>query len=142
MACTPIVAQRGRVIEAEDVQALKVNQTREPEVKLRLGTPSMTSMFADSHTWYYVSEITETKAFFRPRIMERQVYVLRFDNDGLLTAMNELQARDGQPIHFAKEETPTAGEELTVVQQLIGNVGKFNNAGTGAGGIPGSAPGQ
>lgn len=138
VACTPTIAQRGKLIESEDLSAIKIGQTRQPEVQLRLGTPSMTGMFDNNETWYYVSEKTENKSFFRPKIINRQVYILKFDPVGLLTDLKELDQYDGQPVHFAKDITPVTGNDLTVVQQLVGNIGRFN----APAGRPGTAPGE
>ena len=38
---------------------------------------------------------------------------------------------DGQEIKVVKRKTPTRGKELTVIEQLLGNVGRFDDSSTG-----------
>ena len=41
--------------------------------------------------------------------------------------------KDGKQIAFVDRETPTRGKEMTVLEQLFGNLGRFNNS-VGSGG--------
>jgi outer membrane protein assembly factor BamE (lipoprotein component of BamABCDE complex) len=103
-----------------------------------LGTPSTISAFGDP-TWYYVSYRTETVAFFSPKEVERTVLAIDFDERGTVKGVRTLGLEDGQAVSFAERETPTAGKELNLLQQFLGNVGRFSNDGPGEGRIGGSS---
>ena len=123
-ACTPVVAARGHKLSEEDIALLDPGITQD-DIISKIGTPTAQSTF-DQHEWYYVSELTEQTAFFAPTVKERRVTVLRFDDNDTLQDIKTLSAKDGQTIAMDKNATPTTGQDYTLLQQLMGNVGKFN----------------
>src|SRR3546814_9029860 len=77
-ACTPTLTVHGQVPEPEKLQAIEPGVTSRSEVEQALGTPSTRSMFEDD-VWYYMSEKTETVAFFHPELIERKIVAIQFD---------------------------------------------------------------
>jgi outer membrane protein assembly factor BamE (lipoprotein component of BamABCDE complex) len=134
-ACSPTVATRGNLLEDERLAQIRPGVSTRDDVAAVLGTPSSVGTF-DPNVWYYIGQRTEKTAFFRPDVAERKVVVIRFDDTGVISAMEQLDASDGQEVEIVDRRTPTAGKELTVVEQIISNLGRFNNNGTGR------APGQ
>ena len=90
-----------------------------------LGSPSSISTF-DGEAWYYISKRTESLAFFEPEVSERKVVIVRFGRNGLVSGVETLGLEHGRSIQPVERETPTAGNELTLLDQLIGNFGRFN----------------
>jgi len=134
-ACTPEKDLHGMLPDKELVAEIKPGQTRQEDVTRILGTPSATATF-DKETWYYIGEKTETVAFFRPDILEHKVLVVRFTKEGVVEDIDQVDAKkDGKQVTPVARETPTKGKELTIIQQLVGNVGRFNkdNKDTGSG---------
>jgi outer membrane protein assembly factor BamE (lipoprotein component of BamABCDE complex) len=128
-ACTPEKDVHGVLPDKELVAEIKPGQTRQEDVTRILGTPSATATF-DKETWYYIGERTETVAFFKPSVLEHKVIVVRFDKQGTVEDVQQVDAKkDGKDVTPVARETPTKGKELTVLQQLIGNVGRFNKSG-------------
>ncbi len=61
---------------------------------------------------------------------------MAFDDRGVLQSIKRLDQDDAQPVSVVSRATPSPGSESSFLQQLLGNVGKFNagpNA-TGSGG--------
>lgn len=122
--CSPIVDSRGNLPPAERLAQLKPGVQSRDQVAELLGTPSTLSAFGDP-TWYYVSYRTETTAFFAPKEVDRKVVAVEFDDRGYVKAVRNLGLEDGQQVKFAERETPTAGKELNILQQFLGNIGRF-----------------
>jgi len=123
-ACTPRIDVRGNMPDPERLSEIKPGEFSRDEITEILGSPSSVAAF-DQETWYYVSQRTETVAFFEPEVKERKILILRFDKDGTLSDMETLSAEDGQKILPVDRKTPTAGNEMTVLDQLFGNLGRF-----------------
>jgi outer membrane protein assembly factor BamE (lipoprotein component of BamABCDE complex) len=71
---------------------------------------------------------TEKKGILDPKVVEEKIVVVTFDSDGKVGAVKE--RRDGyQDIPIVQRTTPVSGNEFTFIQQMIGNVGKFNKQG-------------
>jgi outer membrane protein assembly factor BamE (lipoprotein component of BamABCDE complex) len=137
-ACTPRIDTRGHVATPGTIEKLEVGkQTRDDVIQL-LGSPSTTATF-DDETWYYISQKTETVAFYAPETIDQKVIALKFDKAGLLKDMQTYTLKDGKAIAMVDRKTPTAGKELTLIEQVFGNVGRFSGGSTPAG--PPKAPG-
>tara|TARA_Y100000588_G_scaffold2547_2_gene3576 strand:+ start:192 stop:650 length:459 start_codon:yes stop_codon:yes gene_type:complete len=127
-ACSPVTAQRGNLIDDARLSRLKVGEMNRVEVLNALGTPTSRATF-DQDTWYYIGQITEKTAFFNPDVVERRILKLQFDQDGTLVSMEQLGLEDAQDVNLVDRETPTRGRELGALEQLLGNLGKFNPEG-------------
>ena len=127
-ACTPIQAQRGQIVSDDEIKQLNVGTTAKAEVTALLGSPTTTDPFDDSQ-WYYIGEDTKQIGIHPPMVVVRRVLSLKFDANGTLTDEKILSEKDAQKIASAPGQTVVVGKEPTVVQQLIGNVGRFNDTG-------------
>lgn len=133
--CTARVDQRGYVPDPEDIARVKPGVQGREEVREILGTPSSMSAFTDAR-WYYISKKTSTWAFMTPEVLEQNVTVVDFDDGGLVKDLRYLTLQDGLLVDPVTRKTPAPGRELTFMEQLIGNLGKFNSAGGAATGNP------
>ena len=48
-----------------------------------------------------------------------------FGGDGRVREIKQYELKDGKEVDMVARKTPTAGKELTIVEQILGNVGKF-----------------
>ena len=123
-ACSPRVHKQGNELDAERVAKVETGKTNRDQVLEILGTPSSTSTFGPE-VWYYISQRIHTTLFFRPEIDDRKVFAVAFDEDGVVSEVGELTLADGQNVRPVERTTPTAGHELTVLEQVFGNFGRF-----------------
>jgi outer membrane protein assembly factor BamE (lipoprotein component of BamABCDE complex) len=130
-ACQPTIDQRGNLPDKSKVAEIEPGVTTKEMVSQILGTPSSVSTFSD-RTWYYISRRTEQTAFFDPEVLDQQVVVVGFDEGGVVRDIQHLNLADSRPVNPTARETPSAGKELGIVEQLIGNLGKFNASGAAA----------
>jgi len=124
-ACQPTIDQRGNLPDDKKISAIEPGVTTKQAVSQLLGTPSSVSTFGDK-TWYYISRRTEQTAFFNPQVLDQQVIVVGFDEGGIVRNVQHLNLADSRPVDPSPRETPSAGKELGFVEQLLGNLGKFN----------------
>ncbi len=122
-ACSPVVATRGNLADPERVAEIKQGSSRMEDVAAILGSPTAVGTF-DQTVWYYIGQRTEKTAFFDPEVVERRVVVVRFDPAGTVAELKVLTEADGQEIEIVDRATPTAGREMTVLEQLLGNIGR------------------
>jgi len=132
VSCSPIVENRGYVFDEELLDQIKVNETISNDVMDILGSPSTTSAI-DASTWYYIYSKAETVAFYHPTVTDRRVLAVSFDDDNKVNNLKYYGLEEGKIISYVDRTTPTRGRELTVIQQLFGNLGRL-----GAGNLPGN----
>ncbi len=126
-ACSSRIDQRGNLPDSDMLANVEVGHINKQGVQDVLGTPSSVGLF-DGETWYYISERTEKTAFFSPVVLERKVIVIKFDDKGVVSAMNTLTLDDARQIEMVDRRTPTAGNEFGLLRQLFGNIGRFEGS--------------
>ena len=132
ICCSPIIENRGYVFDDKLISQSEVGKTNAGQVLQILGTPSTTSTI-DATTWYYIYSKAETKAFYQPNVANRRIITLGFNENSQVDYIKEYGLEDGNVIAFNTNATPTRGRELTILQQLFGNLGRL-----GAGNLPGN----
>ncbi len=122
-ACAPTVGTHG--FQTVDVapSEIKIGEDTKATVLAQLGSPSATSTFQDN-IWYYISQTTERYTYNRPQVSQRSVTAITFAEDDKVAEIRNLGLEDGQQVAMNDRETPTRGRELTVLEQLLGNVGR------------------
>lgn len=128
-ACSPDVHTRGNLPPDASLESIKVGESSQAQVASALGTPSTTSMFGTDETWYYIGARTQQFAIWPTEELARQVVAVRFDEQGTVESVSLLDKDDGTQLAIVDRRTPTAGQEMNVVQQLLGNLGRFNTEG-------------
>lgn len=123
--CAKDINARGNLPPDEALSQLQPGEQTRQDVQLILGTPSHVASF-DGETWYYISALTTQYAFYSVEELERDVYALTFDERGILTAVDRYGLEDGEEIQVVERETPTMGREFSLIEQLIGNLGRFD----------------
>lgn len=123
--CSPIKHTRGNLVSVERQENITIGQSTKADVIAALGTPTTVAPFNDN-IWYYVGEKTERIAFFEDNVTERKILALRFDDSGTLDTIAERDETSGQEVDLVSKETPTAGLKINILQQFLGNIGRFN----------------
>lgn len=123
-ACAPVIGQNGfQAVDAKPADIVAGTDTRET-VLTKLGTPSTTSTFESDSIWYYMSQVTEKYTYNRPQVTQRTITEITFNEAGQVAAVRTLGLEDGQRIAMNDRETPTRGRQLTILEQLLGNVAR------------------
>ncbi len=125
--CFPTADTRGNLPLKEVVESIERGKQNRDQIAALLGTPSTKASFGKQETWYYIGKRTETLAFFKPKLLERKILVIKFDDRGVVEAVASYDASAGKPVELVERVTPTKGKELSVLAQIIGNVGRFSD---------------
>lgn len=121
------VVTRGNLPDPAKLSDLKPGKASKDDIIDAIGSPSSINVFG-KETWYYISERTETVAFFAPKVLERHVYVVEFEKNGKMTQIVSLGLDAGREVTHVKRITPTFGQEMTVLDQLLGNFRRFKSS--------------
>nr|WP_048855711.1 outer membrane protein assembly factor BamE [Komagataeibacter xylinus] len=121
----PSTIQRGSLVEADDYNKLKIGETTRSDVMDAMGSPTGRATF-DDNTWLYVSMKQVIVPISFPRVRRQEVVVLTFDQDGILRNLRTLHKDDARYVSMAPGKTPTPGTKINIMQQILGNVGRYN----------------
>ncbi len=123
-ACSPRITTHGYVPDPDALGRIQPGVHNELEVAQFLGTPSTTALFGKP-TWLYITERTESVAFFEPEVVDQRVVAIAFNDAGVVTEIDEYVLADGYLVDPVSRTTPTYGKELGLLEQLLGNIGRF-----------------
>lgn len=137
--CAKDIEARGNLPTPEALAKLAPGEQTRQDVQGILGTPATTAAF-DQENWYYISAHTTQYAFYPNHELDRTIYVVSFDNRGILSGVRKMSLEDGQNITVASRETPTKGRDVSLLEQLLGNIGRIGSSRTPGGGGPGAPP--
>lgn len=123
--CAPVVETHGYAPDESRLADITVGQDTRASVQQKIGRPSTSGVFDDTG-WYYVSTTVERYTYHAPEVTDRRVVAVEFDENDQVTALNVYGLEDGRVIDLQTRTTPTYGRKLTILQQLLGNLGRFN----------------
>ena len=128
-ACTTIEERHGALLKPSTIQKIEPNYTKSQVVSL-LGSPSTKATYGEE-IWYYISNNQERNFVSDDDLKDQEVLAIYFNENDKVYNVETYGLVDAKNIAFAERKTPTAGHELTAIEQLLGNVGRFTPSGLG-----------
>lgn len=125
-----MVDARGHNEDDLDITQVIKGQTSADDVAALLGSPTSSSNFGES-TWYYITAKQERIALFAPEITSQHVIAIQFDASNRVSDIRTYDLKDGKPVEIVKKTTPTEGHDMTIIEQMLGNLGRFNTPSRG-----------
>jgi outer membrane protein assembly factor BamE (lipoprotein component of BamABCDE complex) len=130
-ACTPpsFIAfppqTRGNKVDPELLAQLVPGTSSRADVSALLGAPTTRGSF-DDNTWIYITEVTKPMIGGTQDVEDQEVVKMTFDQNGTLRGITKRGAEDGKDVKVVARATPSPGSDATLLQQLLGNVGRFS----------------
>ena len=111
------------------LESIKVGDNKEKVLRV-LGTPNYESNNTEGvgDLMFYAEAKKESRIFFDPKVVERDIYVYTFKN-GKVSDIQHLTLDDAQKVIYESDTTKVGGKELSVLQQLADNFGRYNAGG-------------
>ena len=93
------------------------------------GPPTTVANF-NGEIWLYVKRESEQIAFLPEKLLDQSVLAVRFDKNGIVSGIERFAMEDSKGIKPVERKTVTRGQKLKLIEQLIGNIGRFSNQST------------
>lgn len=132
-SCSTVVENRGYIFNPEIQEKISQGMNKTEIISL-LGTPSTVSE-STGLKYYYISNKFFKYAFLNPQEIERTIQVISFDENDNVRNIEEYTMKDGRVINYNKDKTLPNGTEVTIIQDLFDNTGRYTNAEAIAGSI-------
>ena len=120
--CSEVVTTHGQVINSSLLNNIRIGVDDKESVQSVLGSPSAIGTFADKR-WYYVTETAVDKPLNPNILEERNVLIIEFDESNKVASLRRLDESDGRQIEPSTRVTPTQGQSLGILDQLLDNLG-------------------
>jgi len=119
--CAPTVRVHGYIPPPEDIAQIRPGADTAESVEEKLGRPSSSGVLRDSG-WYYVQTTIENYTYNPPRVIDRTVLAVEFNQNGVVQDVARYGLEDGRIINLTVRTTETGGRTLGVLEQLFGNL--------------------
>lgn len=116
---------RGNRLDPDTVAEIVPGTATRADVAALFGTPTLKASF-DDNTWLYISEQTRPRIGATNSVLEQTVVAVRFDQTGKVLAVDTKTREDGVQVGMVDRATPSPGTDASFLQQLFGNIGRFN----------------
>lgn len=126
--CAPEISNHGYHLDETALAQLEPGRTTQDGTLQLLGSPSAIAIF-DDKVWYYVSQRRERMSFYQEEVVDQKVVTVTFDEQGVVRDVERQDLADAFEVSLVDRETPTSGNELGILEQFIGNIGRFNPEG-------------
>lgn len=124
-SCVSRVDKHGFMFEFSDHEMLQEGVTTRERVLKMMGSPTLISDLDEDEAWIYFSEDLKRFLFFKPKIIERNVLVIRFKSD-TINELKKLTLNDeAQKLEFVIDYTAVNGHKTGFFKSIFSNVGQI-----------------
>lgn len=123
-ACTPTVNQHGNMLTDLQISRVETGVSTQSDVLRLLGSPTTRAPF-NEEIWYYIGQETEKRGILDPEVTDERVVAVAFSPEGIVEDIRDID-NERLNIPVERDATKTHGNDLTVLQQFLGNLGRFN----------------
>jgi outer membrane protein assembly factor BamE (lipoprotein component of BamABCDE complex) len=120
-SCAPTTRVHGFVPSQADVSRITPGVDTAGTVEQILGRPSSSGLLRDG-AWFYVQSTVQSFTYNAPRVVDRTVLAVTFDEQGIVTGIDRYGIEDGRVINLTARTTDTAGRQMGILEQLFGNL--------------------
>lgn len=123
-SCLSYYDNHGYMFQDVDVSAVEVGFSDTRQVLDVFGSPTVTIYHKNDAEWIYLSEKVRNLLFFMPKVTERRVLVLSFDNGSVLSKVDEFSLSDQKKYDFDDEVTEISDRKEGFFDAIFGNIGQ------------------
>ena len=127
--CATFNSHKGAVIDTQLAASIQPGIDNKASVQKLLGTPTLAGQFTQND-WYYVSRDQVQLALRDPHISRHKVLHVQFDQAGNVTSVGMTGRELVMNLTPSRRQTPTLGRKRSFFEELFGNIGTVNQAGS------------
>lgn len=123
--CSATYRNHGYVPSEEQLSEIAVGVDTRATVDDVLGAPSSQGVL-EGGDYYYVRSRVRHFGMFEPKIVDRQVLAIRFDESDVVKNVERFGLEDGRVVPLTRRVTDSPVSNTSFLRQLLGNLGRFN----------------
>jgi outer membrane protein assembly factor BamE (lipoprotein component of BamABCDE complex) len=108
----------GYIIPSSALEQIPPGSSQE-QVMVVLGTPSTTSTLGGEVYYYIQTTRNRPVAFAKARTVDQRVVAVYFNKNRQVERVADYGLKDGAVFDFVSRTTPTAGQEMTFLSQVL-----------------------
>ena len=121
-----ITSYHGYVFPESYDKGLVLNKTTKQQILSLMGTPSYQSQYGQQQL-YYIGYVQENLAFTKSKTINRTILQLTMGKDNTLQSKELIKELPDTEVVFDQNRTTIPGNSIGAFEQMLSNVGRFNN---------------
>lgn len=121
-ACAAQYRVHGYTPSEADLQQIVPGVDTKASVEDVIGVPAASGVLNDSGYYYIESEVRHF-AYQRPKVIDRTVVAITFDQAGVVDNISTYGLQDGRVIALNRRVTKTSDGDIGFIRKLFGNIG-------------------
>ena len=123
-SCSFRVDKSGYMFENSDINFIKKGVTSKNTLLKNLGSPTVFSYIKNEEVWIYYSESVKHVLFFKPYAIERDILVLKFDEEERVSSFKKLDLNDEDNKYFFNQnKTYVESHKSNFFKAIYENIG-------------------
>lgn len=124
-SCITRIEKNGYMFDLAEVDLIKEDVTSKERVLNILGSPSLTSDLDGNEIWIYYSQEVKKILFFKPKIIDRTIVAIEFDNkEQLVRNIKKLDLNDESKLSFSSKHTAVESQKTGFFKGIFSNIGQ------------------
>lgn len=133
-ACGTSYRNHGYVPPQEELDEIVIGIDTRASVEETLGGSASSSVLEDDAMYFVRSRVRQFAAL-APKVVERQVVAISFDNNGVVENIESFGLEKGQVVPLSRRTTDSSVRDKSFFQQLFGNIGGIGPGTFGGSGL-------
>ena len=125
-SCKSRIERFGYLIEDAQYSHLQEGVSTKNRVLAIMGSPTLVTDLTVQESWIYYSEKTDRFLFFKPKIIQREIVVMKFEDDIMAKIEKIDLAMANQKLQFSQDHTPVKSHKTGFFKAIFGNVGQVS----------------
>ena len=125
-ACSNEIYNHGYNIDEDMVKKITPSKSNINEVITILGTPTTSALYGEPK-FFYIHHKYSRRLFQNPKLIDQDILQISFTQNGIVKSINRYNFADINSLQFDKNTTYLPGNNISVIKQIIGNIGRYNN---------------
>lgn len=126
-ACSFRVDKSGYMFDNNNIDFIKKGVTSKNTLLKSLGTPTIISEINDKELWIYYSENIKHILFFKPKVIDRDILLLKFDEEERVNYVKKLDLEDEDKRYFFNQnETFVESHKNNLFKTIYENIGAIS----------------
>ena len=114
------------MFENTDINIIKKGVTSKNTLLNAFGSPTIISFYNDKEVWIYYSENIKHILFFKPKVIEREALVIKFDNEDRVSNIKKIDLGDeDREFFFNQNRTFVKSHKNNFFKSIYENIGSI-----------------
>ena len=125
-SCLSRFDKHGYMFELSDYNLIEIDTTTKNNTLEMMGFPTITENIDDEEIWIYYAEERKNLLFFKPKIISRNIFLIRFDNKGIARNIENYDlSNESKNNKFSSHYTKVKSRKLGFFSSIFNNIGQI-----------------